>query len=61
MRGEHANPAMVTITQTLAVRLRRVQTAAATGASHCLINTHPQDCATLLGTHLTRAATLLAP
>ncbi|WP_460487415.1 hypothetical protein [Curvibacter fontanus] len=52
---------MVTITQTLAVRLRRVQTAAATGASHCLINTHPQDCATLLGTHLTRAATLLAP
>lgn len=52
VRGEHANPAMVAMTQVLADHLPQARTAVVAGASHFLINTHPQDCAALLAAHL---------
>jgi len=56
VRGAHANPAMVAMTEVLAAHLPQVQAAVVAGASHFLINTHPQDCAALLGAHLAAQA-----
>ena len=56
VRGEHANPAMVAMTEVLATHLPQVQPAVVAGASHFLISTHPQDCAALLGAHLAAQA-----
>lgn len=56
VRGAQANPAMVAMTEVLAAYLPQVQAAVVAGASHFLINTHPQDCAGLLGAHLAARA-----
>jgi len=56
VRGAHANPAMVAMTEVLARHLPQAQPAVVAGASHFLISTHPQDCAALLGAHLAALA-----
>ncbi len=56
VRGAHANPAMVAMTEVLATHLPQVQPLVVAGASHFLISTHPQDCAALLGAHLAAQA-----
>lgn len=48
VRGEHANPAMVAITNVLAASLPNCRSAVVDGASHFLIATHAEACATLL-------------
>ncbi len=55
VRGAHANPAMVAMTDILAAHLPRGRFEVMAGASHFLISTHPQQCAALLDTHLARA------
>jgi pimeloyl-ACP methyl ester carboxylesterase len=52
VRGERANPAMVAMTELLGSRLPRVHGEVVDGAGHFLINSHPVDCADVLGQHL---------
>lgn len=48
VRGAHANPAMVAISEALADSLPNARSAVVDGASHFLISTHPDACAALL-------------
>lgn len=52
VRGEHANPAMVAITDALERSLPDVRSAVVAGAGHFLITTHAPDCARLLSDFL---------
>ena len=52
VRGEHANPAMVAMTDGLGSALPRVRSAVVAGAGHFLVSSHPAECAGLLRGHL---------
>jgi pimeloyl-ACP methyl ester carboxylesterase len=54
VRGEHANAAMVQVTDVLHKVLPNVQHAVVPGAGHFLVTTHPAQCAQLLGPFLTQ-------
>lgn len=56
VRGARANPAMVAITEALALALPRAEPAVVPGAGHFLISSHPAECAALLGAFLARVA-----
>lgn len=48
VRGEHANPAMVAMTELLGSKLPCVRSEVVAGAGHFLVNSHPVECAALL-------------
>jgi pimeloyl-ACP methyl ester carboxylesterase len=54
VRGEHANAAMVQVTEVLRHALPNVQPAVVADAGHFLVTTHPTPCAQLLGLFLTQ-------
>lgn len=56
VRGQHANAAMLAITQSLAQVLPRAEPAVVADAGHFLISSHPAACAALLGDFLRRVA-----